>query len=367
MEENHNNPDIPIEETKYGITTGTGAAAAAKAALLALKGDDVRYVTIKTPMGKLNIDVEEARRLTDTHARASVIKRPYNDPDVTVNLGIYADVWITDTKGITIKGGEGVGLVTKPGLQVPPGQPAINPTPQKMIRENLYDLLPEGKGVCVEISIPAGVKLAEKTLNPKLGIERGISILGTTGIARSMNVESYKRSFKLQLDVARAEGYEELVFVPGNIGEKIAQQILKVSPDQIIQMGNLPGFMLTEAAVMDVKHIVLLGHAGKLIKLAAGIFNTEHRVADGRREIIAAHAALNGVNKGTVYKIFQANTTEEMMTILEEKNLLKETFNSIARSIKERSQELFPGELEVVIVKMDGTVLNSNHQVEIRT
>lgn len=367
MEENYKNHDIPVEEIKYGITTGTGAAAAARAALLALQGEQVKIITLETPLGKLEIEVQQSHKLTDTHGQASVVKRPYNDPDVTSNLEIFADVWITNTKGITIKGGEGVGLVTKPGLQVPPGQPAINPTPRKMIRENLSDLLPEDRGLCVKISIPAGEKLAEKTLNPKLGIERGISILGTTGIARSMNVESYKRSFKLQLDVARAEGYDELVFVPGNIGEKIAERILKVSPDQIIQMGNFPGFMLTEAAQKNVKHIILMGHAGKLIKLAAGIFNTEHRVADGRREIIAAHAALNGVNKGTVYKIFQANTTEEMMTILEEKNLLKETFNSIARSIKERSQELFPGELEVVIVKMDGTVLNSNHQVEIRT
>jgi Cobalamin biosynthesis protein CbiD len=235
-----------------------------------------------------------------------------------------------------------------------------------MIKENLSDLLPDGKGVCVEISIPAGRKLAAKTLNPKLGVIGGISILGTTGIARSMNLESYKNSFKCQMDVALAEGYLELIFVPGNIGEKIAQRILTVSPDQIIQMGNFPGFMLQEAAEMDVKHITLLGHAGKIIKLAAGIFNTEHQVADGRREIIAAHSAMNGANKEVVSRVFQSNTTEEMMAILEEEDLLEETFNSIAQAVKERSHELFPGELEVVIVKRDGTVLNTNHQVEIR-
>ncbi len=361
MEENYNTLDIPVEEIKYGITTGTGAAAAARAALMALKGRDVKNVTLKTPLGNLEIEVKQARKLTHTHGQASVLKRPYNDPDVTCNIEILADVWITPEKDITIKGGKGVGLVTKPGLQVPVGRPAINPTPQKMIKSNLQDLLPENKGACVEISVPAGEKLAEKTLNPKLGIKGGISILGTTGIARSMNMESYKKSFKCQLDVAQAEGYKELIFVPGNIGEKIAQEILKVSPDQIIQMGNLPGFMLSEATKMDVKNIILLGHAGKLIKLAAGIFNTEHRVADGRREIIAAHAALTGANQDVILKIFQANTTEEMMMILEDKNLLKETFNSIAQSIKERCQEIFPGKLDVVIVKMDGTVLNSNY------
>jgi len=218
----------------------------------------------------------------------------------------------------------------------------------------------------VEISVPAGRKLAEKTINPKLGIIGGISILGTTGIARSMNLESYKKSFKCQMDVALAEGYQELIFVPGNIGEKIAQQILTAYPDQIIQMGNFPGYMLQQAAEMDVKHIIILGHAGKIIKLAAGIFNTEHKVADGRREIIAAHAALNGANKNLIGKIFNANTTEEMMGLLEGEDLLEETFNSIAQSVKDRSQERFPGELEVIMVKMDGTVLNTNHHVEIR-
>ena len=124
-------------------------------------------------------------------------------------------------------------------------------------------------------------------------------------------------------------------------------------------MGNFPGFMLREAASMNVKHIIILGHAGKIIKLAAGIFNTEHRVADGRREVISAHAALNGAKKKVIMQIFQANTTEEMMAILKEENLLKETFTSIASSIKERCQEIFPGKLDVIIVKMDGTVLNS--------
>ncbi|MEN6592924.1 MAG: cobalt-precorrin-5B (C(1))-methyltransferase CbiD [Methanobacterium sp.] len=363
MVENHT--DKSLEDIKYGITTGSGAAAAARAALLVLKGEDVKTVTIKTPLGDLEIEVEYAHKLTDTQGQASVIKRPYNDPDVTVNLEILADVWLNDTEGVTIKGGEGVGLVTKPGLQVPPGNPAINPTPRKMIKENLSDLLPEDKGVCVEISVPAGEKLAEKTLNPKLGIEGGISILGTTGIAHSWNLESYKKSFKCQLDVAHAEGYRELVFVPGNIGEKIAKRILTASPDRIIQMGNFPGFMLREAADIDVKRITLLGHAGKLIKLAAGIFNTEHQVADGRREIIAAHAALSGADKDLIREIFQANTTEEMMVILEGEGLLEETFNSIAQSVKERSQKLFPGGLDVVIVKMDGTILNTNHQVEL--
>jgi cobalt-precorrin-5B (C1)-methyltransferase len=365
MEKNHHSLDEYIKDVKYGITTGTGAAAAAKAAIMSLKAD-VKCVTIKTPLGTLNVDIKQSKKLTHNQGRASVVKRPYQDPDITRNIEIFADVTITSEKDIIIKGGKGVGLVTKPGLQVPMGQPAINPVPQKMIKANIQDLIPENRGAEVIISVPAGEKLAEKTLNPRLGIKGGISILGTTGIARSMNKESYKKSFKCQLDVARAEGYEELVFVPGNIGENIAYQILSVSPDQVVQMGNFPGYMLQEAGALGVERIILLGHAGKLIKLAAGIFNTEHNLADGRREIIATHAALNGAREVVVRKIFQANTSEEMMTILDEQGILKKTFNSIANSVKERCQERYHGELEVVIVKMDGTILNSNHQVKLK-
>ncbi len=363
--ENHNNIDEYIKDVKYGITTGTAAAAAATAALKSIE-EDIKYVSLKTPLGTLKIDIHSIKKINETQGRASVIKRSYHDPDVTRNLEIFADVRIIEEKGIIIKGGKGVGLVTKPGLQVPVGQPAINPVPQQMIKDNIMDLLPKNNGAEVIISVPAGEELAKKTLNPRLGIEGGISILGTTGIARSMNLESYKKSFKYQLDVALAQGYEELVFVPGNIGENIAQKILFYRKDQIIQMGNFPGYMLEEAEQMNVKKIILLGHAGKLIKLAAGIFNTEHRIADGRREVIAAHAALRGAEKGIISNIFQANTTEEMMNILEEEDILKETFKSIAQAIKERCQGIYTGMLDVVIVKMDGSVLNSNHQVKIR-
>lgn len=357
-----------FEEPEYGITTGTGAAAAAVAAVAAVMvlNGEVEKVKLKTPLGKLKIDVKSSQKLTETHGKASVLKRPYNDPDVTCNLEIWADVRITDDQGINIKGGEGVGVVTKPGLQVPVGQPAINPVPQEMIRANLKELLPPGKGAEVIITVPDGRKLAEKTLNPRLGIEDGISILGTTGIARSMFLESYKKSFKCQLDVAVAEGYKELVFVPGNIGENIARKILNVDGDQIIQMGNLVGYMLSEAAQMNVERIILLGHAGKLIKIAAGIFNTEHRNADGRREIIASHAAIMGADQNIIKDIFKSNTTEEMMDILDGEKVLQKIFNSIAHSIKERCQERYHGDLDVVIVKMDGTVLNSNHHVSLR-
>ncbi len=361
MEDKHDSKKL----SEYGITTGTAATAAVIAAFKVLN-EEVKIVKVEAPLGKLDIDIEYSEKLTESHGRASVIKRPYYDPDVTRNLEIIAEVKLRDIRGIIIKGGEGVGVITKPGLQIPVGQSAINPVPQEMIRSNLQELLPENKGAVVIISVPGGEELAEKTLNPRLGIIGGISILGTTGLARSMNMESYQKSFKCQLDVAVAENYKELFFVPGNIGDKIAQRILDVDDDQIIQMGNLVGYMLQEACEADVEHIILLGHAGKIIKIAAGIFNTEHRIADGRREVITAHTALITSSPSLINSIYYSNTTEEMIDLLDKVNLIEPVFNSIAEAVKERCLEKYHGELDVVIVKMDGTVLNTNHHVCIK-
>jgi cobalt-precorrin-5B (C1)-methyltransferase len=349
---------------EYGITTGTAAAAAAVAALLSLD-HVVESVPIETPLGKLEILVEDSKKPGPDHGWAKVRKMPYPDPDVTQNLEIQADVHLKDESGIVIRGGDGVGTVTKPGLQVAVGKKAINPVPLAMIHDNLQNILPEGKGVEVTISIPHGREVAQRTMNPRLGIVDGISILGTTGIARPMSQESYQESLKCQLDVALAEGYEELIFVPGNIGERLARELLQVDKDQIIHMGNHVGFMLQEAHERGLDHLILLGHAGKLVKLAAGIFNTEHKRADGRREVITAHAGLMGASKPVLELVFNCNTTEEMISILREEDLALDVFNSISTAIRNRVLGVYGIKLEVLIMEMDGTILNNNHQVVI--
>jgi cobalt-precorrin-5B (C1)-methyltransferase len=349
---------------EYGITTGTAAAAAAVAALLSLEGV-VKSVPIETPLGKLEVLVEDSKKLGRDHGWATVRKMPYPDPDVTQNLEIQADILLKDESSIIIRGGDGVGTVTKPGLQVAVGKKAINPVPLAMIRGNLQNILPEGKGAEVAISIPRGREVAQRTMNPRLGIVDGISILGTTGIARSMSHESYQESLKCQLDVALAEGYEELIFVPGNIGEKLALDLLQVDEDQIIHMGNHVGFMFQEARERGLDHLILLGHAGKLVKVAAGIFNTEHKRADGRKEVITAHAGLIGASQPVMELIFNCNTTEEMISILQEEGLVEEVFNSIATAIKDRIWDVYRIKVDVFIMEMDGTPLNNNHQVEI--
>ncbi|NYB52274.1 MAG: cobalamin biosynthesis protein CbiD [Methanobacteriaceae archaeon] len=358
------NVSFSQESDDFGITTGSAATAAALAALLSIK-KQVSSVKIKTPLGCLDISVESSIKLADNSGKASVIKMPYHDPDVTINLEVQAEVHVLPEPGIIIRGGEGVGRITKPGLQLPVGEVAINPVPRDMIRSNLEDALPPGKGAEVIITIPRGREIAHRTMNPRLGIVDGISILGTTGIARSMNTDSFQKAKKCQLDVAVAEGYHEVVFVPGNIGEKMARSLLDVNDDQIIQMGNLVGYMLKEAQKCDLSKLIILGHAGKLVKIAGGIFQTEHKLADARREIIATHTGLVGGGKRLMEKIYNSNTTEDMIEILEKENMTEAVFNSIAQAIRERCQESFNIYPEVLILKMDGTVLNSNHKVKI--
>ena len=346
-----------------GVTTGTVATACSLAAIDAiLDSSDIVCVNVETPKKSLDILIDECHRLSDNSACAVAHKNPYNDPDVTVNLAIVAHVELIDFDGekVIITGGEGVGIITKPGLQIPVGDYAINPVPRKMIKMNLEDKVPEGKSAKVTISIPQGREIAKKTMNPKLGIIDGISVLGTTGIARSMSSEAYKNSIVTQIDVAIASNLDDLVFVPGNIGEKLALKRLDVTKEQIIQTGNYVGFMFEEAKKRGIDKFTFFGHIGKLIKVAGGIFNTKHAVADGRREIMITHAGICGAEKETLLKLYDSATTDDMMDILNEINLQREVVNSIATAIKQRCMQRFELDLDVILVDMEGNYLNDN-------
>lgn len=343
----------------YGITTGSAATAASLAAIMSVKGiKDIKSVKINVPFGELKIEVNSIEKINPFTAKASIIKKPYADLDVTIDLEIIAEVRINKTHNISIKGGKGVGEITKPGLQIPVGEAAINPIPRALIKKHVRKFLHGGEGAEIIISIPQGEEIATKTMNPRLGIQGGLSILGTTGISRPMSDAAYKYSLECQLDVALALGYQELIYVPGNIGENLALQTLPVERDQIIQMSNFVGYMLEKAVERDIKKITIYGHAGKLVKIAGGIFNTKHSVADARREIITAHAALQEASVELVGKLCCAKTTEEMIDLLNMESLEKKVFQSIAQAIKEKVQDRFPLEVEVIIVRMDGTFLN---------
>ena len=356
------------DDNYTGVTTGTIATACSLAALDAiLESSDIACVQVETPKKTLDIIIDECKLLAENKACAVAHKNPYNDPDVTVDLAIVSTVELLDKTdedtSVIITGGEGVGIITKPGLQIPVGEYAINPVPRKMIKKNLSEVIPDDKIAKVTISIPEGREIARKTMNPKLGIVDGISVLGTTGIARSMSSDAYKNSIVTQLDVAKACNIDNLVFVPGNIGEKLALKRLDITKEQIVQTGNFAGFMFEEAEKRGIKKFTYFGHMGKLIKVAGGIFDTKHAVADGRREIMVSHAALCGVERKHLQRLFDSKTTDDMMSILDELGVSCEVSNSIALAIKQRCKQRFDLELNVFLVDMEGNYLNDNMEI----
>jgi cobalt-precorrin-5B (C1)-methyltransferase len=344
---------------KYGITTGACAAAAAKAAVLTLTGACVDRVVIPTPIGiRFEIPVKSCQKTGDS-ATATVVKDAGEDIDATNGIDITATVKLTDDANITVTSGAGVGKVTKPGLQVPVGEPAINPVPKKMITDAVKEALPAGKGAQVTVVVPEGAQVAEKTLNAKLGVVGGISILGTTGVVKPLSQEACRRSLVPQIDVSIARHHSRVFFVPGNIGERITKQLFKAPDDQIVQTGDFVGYMLEKAAEKGVREIVFLGHSGKMVKLAAGIFNTHYKMGDARNEVIAAYAAAEGADTATVKAILQANTTEEATALLKKIGLMRQTYDKIAQKIQIRLAERTKNQIRfsVIIVSMDGTIL----------
>ena len=348
---------------RYGNTTGACASAAAKAAVLALLSSPVDRVGVPSPIGiRFEILVKEAKKVTDDTAVATVVKDAGDDIDATDKLVISATVKLTNDGKVTIRSGEGIGVVTKPGLPVPIGEAAINPMPRRMIEESVKEALPSGKGVEVILNIPEGEKVAAKTLNSKLGIIGGLSVLGTTGIVKPLSMEACRRSLVPQIDVALSAGFVRVYFVPGNIGERITRKLFSPPEDAIVQTGDFVGYMLDKAAEKGVKEILFLGHPGKLAKVAAGIFNTHHKVADARNEVIAAHAGAAGADSQLVEKILQANTTEEAIALLKQANLSTLVFNRIAERVSQRIFDRVQQKIKVsvILVSLEGEVLGAD-------
>ena len=344
---------------RSGYTTGACAAAGVKAALIFLTvGEVVREVEITALDGTLlKIPIAGVEKVDDG-VRAEVIKFSGDDPDITNGASVFTTIKKISCDEIIFRAGLGVGRITKAGLQLPVGEPAINPGPRRLIR-NVAAEFGVG-GLEVEISIPAGVELAKKTLNPILGVEGGLSIIGTTGVLRPMSEEAFKNSLVPQIDVAKAAGFDELIFVPGKIGETIAKK-LGFDDGAIIQTSNFIGFMLEAAAERDISKIILCGHIGKLAKVAAGVFHTHNRVADARLETLAAYAAAEGLKSSEVQKILDANTTEDAAQIISMNNL-QSVYNKISMRASYRAERYIFGKLKVstILVDLAGNILGTD-------
>ena len=272
---------------RFGYTTGSCATAAAKAAAIGLfTGNIPDEVEINTPAGiKLKLRIYH-KQLSANATQCAVQKDAGDDPDVTNGCFIHARVERNFTQTIEIDGGEGVGRVTKPGLQVPVGYAAINPVPRRMIEGAVKEVIGNGCGLKIVISVPNGKALGEKTFNPKLGIIGGISIIGTTGIVRPMSEDAFKTSLLCGLDIAQGIGYETVVLVPGSLGERSTLNLFDIPKDQVIQISNFVGFMLTAAGQRNFKRIILAGHPGKLAKLLRGDFHTHSAVSKPANDIL---------------------------------------------------------------------------------
>ena len=339
------------KKMRSGYTTGACAAAGVKAALLFLQGEYCEKVHLLALDGTpLLIPVRRVEK-TGRGVKAEIVKDSGDDPDITNGVSVFTEVCLCPKPGIVFKAGAGIGTVTKAGLSVPPGEPSINPGPRQLIANVVTELLGEKAGIEVTISIPAGTELSKRTLNPILGVVGGISVIGTTGVVRPMSEEGFKNSLVPQIDVAKAAGYTSLVFVPGKIGETAA--IASGLPRQaIVQTSNFIGFMLEAAAKRKIERILLFGHIGKLVKVAAGVFYTHNRIGDARLETMAAYAAAEGLPAAGVRRILTATTTEDALPVLDAHGLQR-VYAILAARASARAQRYIFDELQV------GTVMST--------
>ncbi len=316
---------------REGFTTGTCAAIASKAAArMIFEAKAVTSESVETPSGKeIKTDILDPQ-FDGTKAKCAVKKDAGDDPDVTDGMLIFSEVSLRKESGIMIDGGEGVGRVTKPGLQQKVGEAAINKVPREMI-ENAVRSVFEGSGyeggAEVVISVPGGEEKAKKTFNPRLGIEGGISILGSSGIVKPQSREAVIETIRAEINIKKAEGAKELILTPGNYGRDFIIEHYSVDLEKAVICSNFIGEALDYAAETGFDKILLIGHVGKLIKLSGGIMNTHSSNADCRMELIASAAAFHTEDTGVLREILSSFTTDEALNILEKEGILKETMN----------------------------------------
>lgn len=346
---------------RTGITTGSCATAAAKAAAIALLGgEDVGAVDLITPNGtSIRLEIADTRR-GENIVSCSVVKDAGDDPDATNGMTLTASV-SRGGEGMEIDGGSGVGRVTKAGLKIPVGQAAINPTPLAMIRGELAEVCRqfgyEG-GLRVTVCAPDGVEVAKRTMNERLGIVGGISILGTTGIVEPMSEGAIIDTIRAEIDVHIAAGRREILVTPGNYGRDFARENLNLDIEQAVKCSNFIGDTLDYAQLVGVRRVLLIGHAGKLVKLAGGVMNTHSSVADCRMEIIAAHGALCGMDAPTVREVMECVTVDAATDVIMRSGLFAPVWESIGKKIafhlRERARGLC---VECVIFTQERGVL----------
>ena len=347
---------------RYGFTTGSCAAAAAAAACyMLLTGRKKEEMTILTPKGisytaKL-VDIS----INESSAACAIVKDGGDDPDITTGAHIVAEAAFLQKESlqkdktdavqqIIIRGGKGVGRVTKPGLDQPVGEAAINHVPREMIEKEVRRICAlcdyNGK-LQVTISVPEGEEIAQKTFNPRLGITGGISILGTSGIVEPMSSQALLDTIQVELRQKKAMGQQMIAVTPGNYGLDFMKEAFAYDLDKSVKCSNFIGNTIDMAAETGFCGMLLTGHIGKLVKVSGGIMNTHSKGGDCRMELLAAAALKSGGSKTQALEILEAVTTEEGIRILQEGGNLQKTMQILMEKIMFYLQKRAAGRLQI--------------------
>ncbi len=371
---------VYIDGKKYrrGYTTGSCATGAAKAATyMLLTKKRIDSINIDTPKGiPLTLKVENIN-ICDDYIECSIEKDGGDDIDATHTMHIHARAELVKRQGkenILVCGGEGIGVVTRKGLSVEVGKPAINPVPMKMINNEVskvigsdtLDVLGNDMVLKITIFAPRGQEISKKTFNPRLGIVGGISILGTTGIVEPMSDEGWKKSLSIELQMKKAQGLDKIILVPGNHGEQFIRENLNLDIKYVIRTSNFIGYMLKEAQRMGYKKILMAGHIGKFIKLSAGIFNTHSKIADARSEILVSNLALMKAPYEFLEKISECLTAEEAVEIIDNSDY-KEFYELVSNKCKFKVKQYLGDDeidVEIMMFSMDKTLLGQSDNAD---
>ncbi len=328
-----------------GFTTGSCAAAAAKAAaIMIFENRQISTVSITTPAGVIFTSGLEEVMLTkdkagNTVAKCAVRKPKCDDPDVTAGMHIFAKVSLIPDSGervVTIEGGEGIGTITRLGLDRPAGDAAINSVPRAMIEHEVLSVMEEYEyegSAAVEISAPEGTAIAQKTFNPRLGIEGGISIIGTSGIVEPMSTKAIVDTIRVELRQHRALGEEMIVVSPGNYGLAYMKDTYGYDLDRAVKCSNFIGDTIDIAKELGFRKMLLVGHVGKLIKLSGGVFNTHSDEGDRRMELMAEAAEHAGADNDTVNSILECVYTEEAYAVMKDAHIERRSFAYVMERI----------------------------------
>jgi cobalt-precorrin-5B (C1)-methyltransferase len=299
------------KKLRQGYTTGACAAAAALGAARLLAGESPAYVEFSLPTGDVARFSLQGQSSSDGVAHCFVVKDAGDDPDVTHGVEVHAELTATSGQELVLLGGTGIGRVTKPGLAVAVGEPAINPVPRQMMAAALRSVFPDG-GFQLTVSIPDGVLRAEKTLNARLGILGGLSILGTTGIVRPISHQAWTDTLDVALNVARAAGCDQVVACTGRSSELVAQQQLPLREEAFIMMGDHVGYLAAACHRKGMPYLIVAAQFAKLVKIACGHPQTHVRSSSLDLCELARWAGESGLGAGLAQQVETANTAREV-------------------------------------------------------